>query len=104
MSALREVLAEITAARGVTSLDAIARRLNLGRDEVDAMVGYWIRKGRLSADDLAAACPTGGCGTCALGRDGAPGCGPVRGGPTLLAITPRRPNAPGPAERGNGRR
>ncbi len=94
MSALRRVLAEITAARGGTSLDEIARRLDLGRDEVDAMVGYWIRKGRLSADDIAAACPGGGCGACVLGRDGGPGCGPGRDGPTLLAIIPRRPDAP----------
>ncbi|MGI5162462.1 FeoC-like transcriptional regulator [Microbispora sp. H10830] len=90
MSALRRVLEEITAARGGVSLDDIARRLGLGRDEVDAMVEYWVRKGRLSSDDIAAACPSGGCGTCALGDDGKPGCGTRRDGPVLLAITVRR--------------
>ncbi|WP_433352653.1 FeoC-like transcriptional regulator [Microtetraspora malaysiensis] len=94
MSALRRVLEEITAARGGTSLDEIARRLEISRDEVDAMVSYWIRKGRLSADDIAAACPSGGCGGCALGDDGKPGCGTRRDGPVLLAITVRRPETP----------
>lgn len=99
MSTLRRVLAEITAARGGTSLDEIARRLGLGRDEVDAMVGYWIRKGRLAAEDIAAACPGGGCGGCAFTRDGGPGCATGR---TLLAITPRRPGGPETAGIGSG--
>lgn len=93
MSPLRRVLAEITAARGGgVSLDDVARRVGVTRDEVDAMVDYWVRRGRLSVEEIGRACPSGGCGGCAMGRNGAPGCGAAaRGsGPVLLGITVRR--------------
>lgn len=91
MSALRQILKEITASRGGVSLDEIARRVGVSRGEAESMVGYWVRRGRLSAEDMAAACPSGGCGTCAHGDDGKPGCGSRRDGPVLLAISVRRP-------------
>ncbi|MCW2901407.1 MAG: hypothetical protein JWO67_3672 [Streptosporangiaceae bacterium] len=95
MSALRQLLKEISEARGGVSIDDIARKVGVSRDEADAMVDYWVRKGRLSVDDLAAGCPSGGCGGCAQGVKGKPGCGSSPGnGPVLLAITiPRRPGA-----------
>lgn len=66
MSALRRLLREISAADRAVSLDEIARRVGVSRDEADAMVGYWVRKGRLAVTDLATACPTGGCAGCAF--------------------------------------
>jgi hypothetical protein len=87
VSALRQILKEITTSRGGVSLDEIARRVGVSREEAEAMVGYWVRKGRLSADDVASACPSGGCGGCARGDNGKPGCGSRRDGPVLLAIT-----------------
>jgi hypothetical protein len=95
LSALRQILKEISEARGGVGIDDIARKVGVTRDEADAMVDYWVRKGRLSVDDLAAACPSGGCGGCAQGVNGTPGCGSSpRGGPVLLAISiPRRPGA-----------
>lgn len=87
MSPLRRLLEEITAAHEPVSLDEIARRVGVTRDEAGSMVAYWTRKGRLTADDLTAACPATGCGGCALGRNGKPGCGPRGSGPALLAIT-----------------
>lgn len=90
MSALRQILKEITASRGGVSLDEIARRVGVSREEAEAMVGYWTRKGRLTTDDVAAACPSGGCGSCAQGNDGKPGCGSRADGPVLLAISVRR--------------
>lgn len=91
MSALRQILKEITASRGGVSLDEIARRVGVSREEAESMVDYWVRKGRLSAEDMAAACPSGGCGGCPAGDDGKPGCGTRRDGPVLLAISVRRP-------------
>lgn len=90
-SPLRRILEEINGAHEAVSLDEIARRIGITRDEADAMVAYWVRKGRLSSDDLSAACPSGGCGTCPSGDNGTPGCGTRRDGPVLLAITRRPP-------------
>ncbi|MFC9994857.1 FeoC-like transcriptional regulator [Nocardia sp. NPDC127526] len=88
MSALREVLAEITAARGGVGLDDVARRIGVSRNEVDAMVDYWVRKGRLSAEPVTSGCPADGCGGCP--SDGA--CSTtVQPGPVLVAITSRPP-------------
>ncbi|WP_067541797.1 FeoC-like transcriptional regulator [Nocardia crassostreae] len=90
MSALREVLAQITAARGGVSLDEVARRIGVSRTEVDAMVDYWVRKGRLSAEPVTSGCPSDGCGGCP--SDGA--CAtPAKPGPVLVAITSRPPRA-----------
>ena len=60
------------------------------------MVDYWVRKGRLSVDDVGNACPSGGCGSCGSGHDGGPGCGAAAptDRPTLLAISVRRPDEP----------
>jgi hypothetical protein len=53
-----------------------------------------VRKGRLTVDDLGAACPSGGCGSCSSGHGGEPGCGSASPAerPTLLAISFRRPD------------
>jgi hypothetical protein len=105
VSPLRRLLEEVTAARGGVTMDEIARRVGVGRDEADAMVAYWVRKGRLSVDDLGAACPSGGCGGCALGGDdGRPGCGTRRDGPVLLAITARPPGGSRSPDAGAGSR
>lgn len=69
MSTLRAVLAAVRAARPGTGLDDVARSLGLSRDEVDAMVDFWVRRGELTAEPLRG-CPSAGrCGA----RDGARG-------------------------------
>ncbi|MBL1073561.1 hypothetical protein JK358_04070 [Nocardia sp. 2] len=85
MSPLRQVLAEITAARGGVRLDDVARRVGVSRAEVDSMVEYWVRRGRLSTEAIGSGCPSDGCGTCP--STGSCGTAPV--GPVLIAITPR---------------
>ncbi|MFE3192405.1 FeoC-like transcriptional regulator [Nocardia sp. NPDC059240] len=82
-SPLRRVLAEITESRGEFSLDQVARRVGVSRDEAQAMVDYWVRKGRLSVEQIGSGCPSTGCGGCAQ-----TGCSTGVKGPVLLAITP----------------
>jgi hypothetical protein len=93
VSALRAVLAAVLEARPGTGLDDIARRLELSRDEVEAMVDYWARRGVLSVQRLRG-CPGGACGVprgpraprpaadaapgTGAGRDAAPGAGAGR--------------------------
>jgi hypothetical protein len=87
LSPLRQVLREIRSA-GSASLDDVARAVGVSRDEVHAMVDYWVRRGQLSVEEIGRGCASGGCGSCPSGDDGAPGCGsPTTGGPVLLAIT-----------------
>lgn len=91
-SPLRQVLNEVREGTA-TSLTQIAERVGVSRDEAAAMVDHWVRKGRLTVDDLGAACPSGGCGSCSSGHGDQPGCGAASPAdrPTLLAISFRRP-------------
>lgn len=89
---LRAVLAALE--RGAPSLDEVAAATGLARDVVSAAVTHLVRLGRLSSEELAVGCPTGGCGTCPSGSDGRPGCGaaapsPQRRGPVLVTISMR---------------
>lgn len=86
-SPLRRVLAEITESRGDFSLDQIARRVGVSLDEAKAMVDYWVRKGRLSVEQIGSGCPSTGCGGCA--ESSCPTGDQRDRGPVLLAITPR---------------
>lgn len=74
MNALRRLLQEITEASGPVSLDQIARRIGVGTDEAEAMVGYWVRRGRLRVEDLAPGCPATGCGGCGQAPGERGGC------------------------------
>ncbi|HEY6934186.1 MAG TPA: FeoC-like transcriptional regulator [Marmoricola sp.] len=92
-SPLRDVLAAFDA--GARSRTEIGELTGLGRDSVDAAIGHLVRMGRLEARELSTGCPGGGCGSCASGVDGAPGCGasapgPRRSGPVLVQLTVRR--------------
>lgn len=87
MSALRAVLAEVRGASDPTTLDAIARRLQLGRDEVEAMVDYWVGRGQLAVVELATHCPANSCGGCLLRAPGRCGGNRPGSGSTLRAIT-----------------
>jgi hypothetical protein len=60
VSPLRAVLAELQA--GEVDPVRLARRLDLSRDEVEAMVDYWVRRERLSV--RAVGCPATGCAGC----------------------------------------
>ncbi|MTJ61626.1 hypothetical protein GL305_11705 [Nocardia seriolae] len=86
ISPLRRVLAEITASRGDFSLDQLARSVGVSTDEARAMVDYWVRKGRLSVEQIGSGCPATGCGGCTRS-----GCPTGDKGPVLLAITPSMP-------------
>jgi hypothetical protein len=94
-SPLRRVLAEVRAAADApTTLDGIATRVGVTRAEVESMIDYWARRGRLSVDQIGRGCPGSGCDACPSARSGAPACGsPATGGPVLLAISPTRPAA-----------
>ncbi|NMO92740.1 FeoC-like transcriptional regulator [Actinomycetospora sp. TBRC 11914] len=90
-SPLRQVLTEVREGRAA-SLTQLAERVGVSRDEVSAMVDHWVRKGRLTVDDLGGACASGGCGSCSSGHGDQPGCGASSPAdrPTLLAISFRR--------------
>jgi hypothetical protein len=90
MSMLRQVLARVRAGPPGTGLDDIARGLGVTRDEVDAMVEYWVRRGELVMDELSS-CASGGCGGCRFSAQG-DGCyrPAPRSGPTLVAIRSAR--------------
>jgi len=92
-SPLRAVLAAFE--DGAGSKADIARATGLRADVVDAAVEHLVRLGRLRAEHLGSGCPSGGCGSCASGHDGAPGCGasapsPRRAGPVLVQLSLRR--------------
>jgi hypothetical protein len=90
VSVLRQVLTEIRTARGGTSLNDVARRVGVSRDEVDAMVDYWVRRGRLSVEEMGGGCPSAGCKSCASGDGSEPGCGRSGpAGPVLIAVSVR---------------
>ncbi len=91
MSALRAVLAAVRAAPPGTGLDAVARQLDLSRDEVEAMVDYWVRRGELTVEPLRS-CSGGGCGSGVLrprlwkGSRSSGGCAEAGGAGCPLAI------------------
>lgn len=88
VSPLRRVLLELQLGTG---LDDIAQHLGLARDEVEAMVEYWVRRGRLTLRRIDRTCPTGGCGACPAARGNAAECsGSSHDSPALLAISPNR--------------
>lgn len=92
-SPLRDVLAAFDA--GARSRAEIGSLTGLRRDSVDAAIEHLVRMGRLEARELSTGCPGGGCGACASGVDGAPGCGASgpsaqRSGPVLVQLTVRR--------------
>ncbi|MPZ84484.1 MAG: hypothetical protein GEV28_30475 [Actinophytocola sp.] len=87
MSHLARVLAEIRASTTATGLDELARRLGVSRDDLDALIGYWVHRGELVVDETIG-CTAGSCHGCALA---AGGCAPRRSGPVLVTIRPARP-------------
>ena len=86
-------------AAGSASLAEVGVRTGLSDDVVRASVDHLVRLGRIEAKQLAAGCPSGGCGSCASGTpDGHAGCGASgpsgrRTGPVLVALSVR--TAPG---------
>ncbi len=68
---LHRVLNEIESAQGVISLREIALKLNIEQSALEGMLNFWVRKGRLKADEVfgdldnAPACQSLGCGGCA---------------------------------------
>lgn len=80
---------------GAASVDEAARRSGTSRELAEAAVEELVRLGRLDARELSVGCPPSGCGSCASGVEGAPGCGAEapsssRTGPVLVALTVRR--------------
>jgi hypothetical protein len=93
-SPLRSVLTAFET--GARSRAEVCDRTGLRRDVVDAAIEHLLRMGRLDARELTTGCPDGGCGSCASGSGGAPGCGAPapsagRSGPVLVSLTVRRP-------------
>lgn len=86
---LRTVLEAIE--HGAASVSDVAVRTELSPDVVSAAIDHLVRIDRLSVETMAFGCPGGGCGTCASGSGGAPGCGAAapsdgRRGPVLVTI------------------
>jgi hypothetical protein len=86
---LRSVLDAFAA--GARSRADLTTATGLRPDVVDAALDYLVRLGRIEARALATGCPSGGCGSCASGVAGAPGCGtdapsPQRTGPVLVEL------------------
>jgi hypothetical protein len=88
MSVLGDVLTAVRAARSGSTLDDVAEQLGLTRDDVAAMVDYWVRRGELTIDEVGG-CPPVGCAGCHFGRPGVGSCGRVesRARAGLIAIT-----------------
>lgn len=85
MSELRRVLTEIRAAPPAGGLDELARRLGVCRDELDAMIGYWVHRGELVVEEMAG-CTSAGCAGCPMATAARGGCtGPRRPGVVLLS-------------------
>ena len=75
---------------GAGDRDRIASATGLARDVVDASLEHLERIGRLSRESLALGCPPAGCGGCSAPTG--QGCArPATTGPTLVALTLRRP-------------
>lgn len=66
---LDQVLAEIESTNGTISLHNLALKLNIEQSALEGMLNFWVRKGRLNADDVlsgtSSECYTSGCGGCA---------------------------------------
>lgn len=96
VSPLRAVLESFES--GSATLTEVVQHTGLERDLVDAAVGHLVRTGRIVAGTLSSGCPASGCGSCASGVEGRPGCGaaeasPARTGPVLVTLSlapPRR--------------
>jgi hypothetical protein len=71
---LTQVLQELESAQGPASLDDLSRKLGVERTALEGMIAFWVRKGRLKQDYVAALagpCAADGCdSTCPQ----APGC------------------------------
>ena len=83
------MLAAIDAGAG--DREHVVAATGLGRDVVDASLDHLVRIGRLSKETLSLGCPPAGCGGCASPTGH--GCATPVSGPTLVALTVRRPSA-----------
>jgi hypothetical protein len=50
---LQQVLQELESSRGSASFDDLSRKLGIERSALEGMIGFLVRKGRLSDDDVA---------------------------------------------------
>jgi hypothetical protein len=84
---LRAVLAAF--ADGALTLDEVGRRADLPPDIVRLAVDKLVEMGRLDMGELSTGCPVDGCGECASGIGGTPGCAAPsdsRSGPALVTL------------------
>ncbi len=96
MSELGAVLDAVRTAPAAISLDLLARRLGMRRDDLDAALGYWVHLGELVVEELPN-CASTGCGGCPLSTGN--GCGqstgdtvdgPLRRVEPLVIVRPAR--------------
>jgi hypothetical protein len=63
---LHAVLREIQSAPGMVNLDDLSRKLGVERSALEAMIAFWVRKGRvrtIGAAEMIGICANGDCGT-----------------------------------------
>jgi hypothetical protein len=85
---LKKVLDEVKNASGAVDLNGLAKKLGIERSALDGMVQFWVRKGRLTDDDLAEDNqPFDACGSCAGSCPGPKSCPFVFTAPRTYSLT-----------------
>jgi hypothetical protein len=74
---LRQVLEALESVQGPVNLDDLSRRLGVERSALEGMINFWLRKGRLREDYLAARPSVCASGTCGGSCPGASSCSPL---------------------------
>ncbi|MBI9043206.1 MAG: hypothetical protein JEZ06_01900 [Anaerolineaceae bacterium] len=65
---LHKILEEFEKSNSTISLNGLAKKLDIERGALEGMLEYWVRKGRIRADDQDSSCvschSTSACGSC----------------------------------------
>lgn len=94
---LQQVLHQLKTTKGAINLNDMAQQLGIERSALDGMIEYWVRKGRLKADDVAPAGPHAACSSCASSCPGPQSCPFVLTMPRTYSLTlSTEPTQPAP--------
>jgi hypothetical protein len=85
---LHQVLEEVEKTRGPLSLQELSHRLGVEQSALEGMIGYWVRKGRLSDTVLANdACGASASSGCSCGSSAAEDCPFAGSMPRTITLT-----------------